>query len=136
MLHLSGWQRAVSRWTELKNKRVYNLVENLCISQGMTMLKVYIIEDDSLNAFASGISKRSYSVSLSRGIINKLDDEELEAVIAHELTHIKNKDASAHHLDHLCWHFCIPGRTGFSAAFVLPGPGKRKVMVKAVVGLS
>ncbi|MBP8244441.1 MAG: M48 family metallopeptidase [Chitinophagaceae bacterium] len=76
----------------IENKRVYNLVENLCISQGMTMPKVYIIEDDSLNAFASGISKRSYSVSLSRGIINKLDDEELEAVIAHELTHIKNKD--------------------------------------------
>ncbi|MBL0270866.1 MAG: M48 family metallopeptidase [Chitinophagaceae bacterium] len=76
----------------IENKRVYNLVENLCISQGMTMPKVYIIEDDSLNAFASGISNRSYSVSLSRGIINKLDDEELEAVIAHELTHIKNKD--------------------------------------------
>jgi heat shock protein HtpX len=75
-----------------ENKRVYNLVENLCISQGMTMPKVYIIEDDSLNAFASGINQRSYSVSLSRGIINKLDDEELEGVIAHELTHIKNKD--------------------------------------------
>ena len=76
----------------MENKRVYNLVENLCISQGMTMPKVYIIEDDSLNAFASGISQRSYSISLSRGIINKLDDEELEGVIAHELTHIKNKD--------------------------------------------
>jgi heat shock protein HtpX len=76
----------------VENKRVYNLVENLCISQGMKMPKVYIIEDDSLNAFASGISERSYAVSLSRGIINKLDDEELEGVIAHELTHIKNKD--------------------------------------------
>lgn len=76
----------------MENKRVYNLVENLCISQGMRMPKVFIIEDDSLNAFASGISERSYSISLSRGIINKLDDEELEGVIAHELTHIKNKD--------------------------------------------
>jgi heat shock protein HtpX len=76
----------------MENKRVYNLVENLCISQGMTMPKVYIIEDDSLNAFASGIDQRTYSVSLSRGIINKLDDEELEGVIAHELTHIKNRD--------------------------------------------
>lgn len=74
------------------NKRVYNLVENLCISQGMTMPKVYVIEDDSLNAYASGISNSSYSVSLSRGIINKLDDDELEGVIAHELTHIKNRD--------------------------------------------
>ncbi|MBM3416599.1 MAG: M48 family metallopeptidase [Bacteroidetes bacterium] len=75
-----------------ENKRVYNLVENLCISQGMTMPKIYIIEDDSLNAFASGIDHRTYSISLSRGIINKLDDEELEGVIAHELTHIKNRD--------------------------------------------
>ena len=76
----------------MENKRVYNLLENLCISQGMTMPKLYIIEDDSLNAFASGINARSYSISLSRGIINKLDDDELEGVIAHELTHIKNKD--------------------------------------------
>jgi heat shock protein HtpX len=76
----------------IENKRVYNLVENICISQGMTMPKVYLIEDDSLNAFASGISSRSYSVSLSRGIINKLDDDELEGVIAHEITHIKNRD--------------------------------------------
>ncbi len=75
-----------------ENKRVYNLVENICISQGMTMPKVYIIEDESLNAFASGINNRSYSVSLSRGIINKLDDDELEGVIAHEITHIKNRD--------------------------------------------
>jgi heat shock protein HtpX len=76
----------------IENKRVYNLVENICISQGMTMPKVYIIEDDSLNAFASGINKSSYAVSLSRGIINKLDDDELEGVIAHEITHIKNRD--------------------------------------------
>lgn len=75
-----------------ENKRVYNLVENICISQGMRMPKIYIIEDDSLNAFASGINASSYSVSLSRGIINKLDDDELEGVIAHEITHIKNRD--------------------------------------------
>lgn len=76
----------------MENKRVYNLVENLCISQGMKMPKIHLIEDDSLNAFASGINQNSYSISLSRGIINKLDDEELEGVIAHELTHIKNRD--------------------------------------------
>jgi len=75
-----------------ENKRVYNLVENLCISTGMTMPKVNVIEDDSLNAFASGLGSKTFSVSLSRGIINKLNDEELEAVIAHELTHIKNRD--------------------------------------------
>lgn len=75
-----------------ENKRVYNLVENLCIATGMSMPKVNVIEDDSLNAFASGIDSKTYSVSLSRGIINKLDDHELEAVIAHELTHIRNRD--------------------------------------------
>lgn len=75
-----------------ENKRVYNLVENLCISAGMKMPQVNIIEDDSLNAFASGINERTYTVTLSRGIINKLNDEELEGVIAHELTHIRNRD--------------------------------------------
>ena len=76
----------------MENKRVYNLVENLCIQEGMTMPAVYVIEDDSLNAFASGINQKTFSLSLSRGIINKLDDDELEGVIAHELTHIKNRD--------------------------------------------
>lgn len=76
----------------MENKRVYNLVENICISQGMPLPKVYVIDDDSLNAFASGIDQRSYSVSLSKGIIEKLDDDELEGVIAHEITHIKNRD--------------------------------------------
>jgi heat shock protein HtpX len=76
----------------MENKRVYNLVENLCIQQGMIMPKIYVIEDDSLNAFASGIDQRSFSISFSRGIINKLNDEELEGVIAHELTHIQNRD--------------------------------------------
>ncbi len=75
-----------------ENKRIYNLVENLCISVGMPMPKVNIINDDSLNAFASGINTKTFTVSLSRGIIEKLNDEELEAVIAHELTHIRNRD--------------------------------------------
>jgi heat shock protein HtpX len=75
-----------------ENKRVYNLVENLCIATGMQMPKVNIIEDSSLNAFASGINNKTYTVTLSRGIINNLNDEELEGVIAHELTHIRNKD--------------------------------------------
>jgi len=75
-----------------ENKRIYNLVENLCIQQGMAMPSVYIIDDDSLNAFASGINKKTYAVTLSKGIIEKLNDEELEGVIAHELTHIRNRD--------------------------------------------
>lgn len=75
-----------------ENKRVYNLVENLCISTGMTTPRINIIPDDSLNAFASGLNSKTFSISLSRGIIDKLNDDELEAVIAHELTHIRNRD--------------------------------------------
>ena len=74
------------------NKRVYNLTENLCMSVGMTMPKLYIIESDALNAFASGINEKTFAVTLTRGIINRLNDEELEGVIAHELTHIRNRD--------------------------------------------
>ena len=74
------------------NKRVYNLVENLCMSQGMSMPKVNVIRDNSLNAFASGINKHTYTVTLTTGIIDRLADEELEAVIAHELSHIRNHD--------------------------------------------
>jgi len=76
-----------------ENKRVYNLVENLCMATNMDMPKINVIEDEALNAFASGINRQSYTVTLSRGMIDKLDDPELEAVIAHELSHIKNNDA-------------------------------------------
>lgn len=76
----------------MENKRVYNLVENLCMSQGMKTPKINIIHDNSLNAFASGINERTYTVTLSQGIIQKLNDEELESVIAHELSHIRNRD--------------------------------------------
>ena len=86
------WATGSKPLERMENKRVYNIVENLCISCGMKMPAVFVIEDDSLNAFASGINTSSYSVTLSRGIINKLNDEELEGVIAHELTHIRNRD--------------------------------------------
>ncbi|MBR1492210.1 MAG: M48 family metallopeptidase [Bacteroidaceae bacterium] len=75
-----------------ENPRVYNLVENLCMSCGMPMPKVNIIDDPQLNAFASGINQKSYTVTLTRGIIDYLSNEELEGVIAHELTHIRNRD--------------------------------------------
>lgn len=76
----------------MSNRRVYNLVENLCMSQGMDMPIINVIDDYSLNAFASGINKKSYTVTLTRGMIDHLDDAELEGVIAHELTHIRNRD--------------------------------------------
>lgn len=75
-----------------ENMRVYNLTENLCMSVGMKMPKLRIIESQALNAFASGINEDSYTVTLTRGIIDTLEDDELEGVIAHELTHIRNHD--------------------------------------------
>lgn len=75
-----------------ENMRVYNLAENLCMGIGMKMPKLQIIESDALNAFASGISEKTFTVTLTRGIIDTLDDSELEGVIAHELMHIRNKD--------------------------------------------
>lgn len=74
------------------NMKIYNMVENLCISEGMRMPKVEIIESGALNAYASGIDEKSYTVTLTRGIIEALDDDELEGVIAHELMHIRNRD--------------------------------------------
>lgn len=74
------------------NMRVYNLTENLCMSVGMKMPKLFIIETNALNAYASGINEKTYSVTLTRGLVNTLTDEELEGVIAHELMHIRNKD--------------------------------------------
>jgi len=74
------------------NMRVYNLTENLCIGVGMKMPQLQIIESNALNAFASGLTESNYTVTLTRGIIEALDDRELEGVIAHELMHIRNKD--------------------------------------------
>jgi heat shock protein HtpX len=75
-----------------ENMRIYNLTENLCISKGMKMPKINVIPDPSLNAFASGINEKTYTVTLTQGIIDKLNDQELEGVIAHELMHIRNND--------------------------------------------
>ena len=75
-----------------ENLRVYNIVENLCIAGGIEMPKIDIVEDSSLNAFASGIDIQSFTITLTTGLIDKLNDAELSAVVGHELTHIKNRD--------------------------------------------
>lgn len=75
-----------------ENPRVYNIVENLCMSCGMDMPKINVIDDPQLNAFASGIDKNSYTVTVTTGILSVLDDDELAGVIGHELTHIRNCD--------------------------------------------
>ena len=78
--------------TREEQPELYNLVENLCISRGLRVPKLYIIDTDALNAYASGIDERSYAITVTSGILNVLNKDELEAVLAHELTHIMERD--------------------------------------------
>lgn len=74
------------------NREVYHLVENLCITAGLPMPKIYMIKDGAPNAFATGRDAKHGVICLTSGIIQKLEKTELEGVIAHELSHIGNKD--------------------------------------------
>jgi len=73
-------------------REIHNIVENLSITAGIPMPKIYIINDASANAFATGRNPKHASIALTTGIIERLDRSELEGVIAHELSHIKNYD--------------------------------------------
>jgi heat shock protein HtpX len=72
--------------------RLYNILENLCISRGITMPKLKVIESDQLNAFATGMNEKQYSITVTTGLLNRLNDAEIESVLGHELTHIRNGD--------------------------------------------
>ncbi len=74
------------------NPYVWRLVENLSITAGIPMPKIYIIDDPAMNAFATGRDPEHASIALTTGIIGGLENEELEGVIAHELSHVKNYD--------------------------------------------
>jgi len=78
--------------TRKEEPKLYNLLENLCISRGIPMPKLKITEDTALNAYATGLNQRQYTISVTRGLVDRLDDAEIEAVLAHELTHIRNGD--------------------------------------------
>jgi heat shock protein HtpX len=78
--------------TENDEPLLYRTVENLCIGAGLPMPKVYVIEDGAMNAFATGRDPEHASVAITRGLLTKLDKLELEGVIAHELSHIGNRD--------------------------------------------
>ena len=75
-----------------ENPRIYNIVENLCMTCGMEMPKINVVDDPQLNAFASGIDKNSYTVTVTTGLASRLTDDELAGVLGHELTHIRNRD--------------------------------------------
>jgi heat shock protein HtpX len=74
------------------NPRLYTILENLCISRGIPTPKLKIVESDALNAFATGMNQKQYSISVTTGLLNRLNDAEIEAVLGHELTHIRNGD--------------------------------------------
>ncbi len=78
--------------TRQEEPRLYNLLENLCISRGIPMPKLKIMDSDALNAFATGLNQRQYAITVTTGLLAALDDHEIEAVLGHELTHIRNGD--------------------------------------------
>ncbi|KKU13766.1 MAG: Protease HtpX-like protein [Parcubacteria group bacterium GW2011_GWC2_45_7] len=75
-----------------QNAYLWRMIENLCISQGMPMPHLHIIQDPAINAFATGRDPKHASIAVTTGAIEKLENEELEGVLAHELSHIKNYD--------------------------------------------
>jgi heat shock protein HtpX len=78
--------------TRAEQPRLYNLLENLAISRGIPMPKLKVMESPALNAFATGMNQKQYSITVTTGLLASLDDAEVEAVLGHELTHIRNDD--------------------------------------------
>src|SRR5579885_1546921 len=89
IIEFATGSKAVTREQE---PQLYNCLENLCISRGLNMPKLRVIETEGMNAFASGLHEGRFNVTVTRGLLQHLDRDELEAVLAHELTHILNRD--------------------------------------------
>src|ERR1041385_8284868 len=104
--------------TRLQAPRLYNLLENLCISRGIPMPKLKVMDSDALNAFATGLNRRQYSVTVTTGLLNTLNDQEMEAVLGHELTHIRNGDVQM-----MVIAVIIAGVGGFFAELLFRGFG-------------
>jgi heat shock protein HtpX len=89
IIHSATGAKAVTRGEQ---PELYNILENLCISRGLKMPRLYIIDTDMMNAYASGIDEKSYAITVTRGILERLNAREMEAVLGHELTHIIDRD--------------------------------------------
>jgi heat shock protein HtpX len=96
--------------------RLYNLLENLCISRGIPMPKLKLVHSPALNAFATGLNRRQYAVSVTTGLLDALNDQEMEAVLGHELTHIRNGDVQM-----MVIAVIIAGVVGFFAELLFRG---------------
>ncbi|HEX6001749.1 MAG TPA: M48 family metallopeptidase [Hyphomicrobiaceae bacterium] len=89
---LVSWATGAKGVTRSEAPQLYNTLENLCISRGLAMPTLQIIETPALNAYASGVQEGRYVIAVTRGLADTLAPDELEAVLAHELTHIRNRD--------------------------------------------
>ncbi len=89
MIRMVAHSRPLTRSEE---PELYNMLENLCIARGMAMPRLEIIESHARNAFASGVNDKTYSITVTRGLLSALQPDEVEAVLGHELTHIMNRD--------------------------------------------
>lgn len=89
LIRLATGAHGISRKEE---PRLYNILENLCISRGIPMPAMQIIETPALNAYAAGLKEGEYVIAVTRGLLDTLADDEIEAVLGHELTHIRNRD--------------------------------------------
>lgn len=91
VLAMSG-AKEIKRESSGQSKELYRIVENLCITAGLPVPKLYIIDDPSPNAFATGRDPKHAVVAVTSGLLSKLEKNELEGVIAHELSHVGNRD--------------------------------------------
>jgi heat shock protein HtpX len=113
MVRMVSHARPVTRAEE---PALYNMLENLCIARGITMPRMEVIDSPTLNAFASGVTDKTYSITVTRGLIETLQPDEMEAVLGHELTHIINRDVR---LMMVCIIFT--GMVGFAAQMMWSG---------------
>ncbi|MGO4405938.1 M48 family metallopeptidase [Bosea sp. RAF48] len=112
--------------TQADNPKLYRMLENLCISRGLSMPRLAIMESDALNAFASGVNDKQFTVTVTSGLLAQLNDAEVEAVLAHELTHIRNGDVRL-----MVVAVVIAGVVSFIGEIVFRGFGRSRIRVSS-----
>ncbi|MBU0599005.1 M48 family metallopeptidase [Patescibacteria group bacterium] len=141
------WTAGAKPITKEQNAYVYRMVENLCITAGLPLPKVHIINNSAINAFATGRDPQHASIAVTTGAIEKLENEELEGVIAHELSHVKNYDIRIMMLVIICvgivallsnWFFRISFYGGFGGrrSSSRSSSGGRIQLIMMVVGIA
>ena len=111
---------------QAENPKLYRMLENLCISRGLSMPKLAIMQSDALNAFASGVNDQQFTVTVTTGLLEQLNDAEVEAVLAHELTHIRNGDVRL-----MVIAVVIAGVISFVGEMMFRGFGRSRIRVSS-----